>query len=156
MNKKPPELHIFDGTKSKKRDMATIPNEIKNRIPAAEYMDNPDAWDKQKFVRDTSEFLFQVYGIGTDQDKHTLSMLADHMETYIMCQKAVKAKGYITVFNDGKTVGPNPFVSLRNKETTLIIQLCNELGLNPRNRLASGKSEAESPFTKFMQGPLAS
>lgn len=156
MNKKPPELHIFDGTKSRRNNAASLPESIKSRVPAAEWMDNPDAWDKKKFIKETSDFLFEVYGIGCDQDKHTLTMLADHIETYVECQRGIKKKGIITVFNDGKTIGPNPFISVRQKTTTLIIQLCNELGLNPRNRLSSGKVEENSPVAQFLKGPLAS
>lgn len=156
MNKKPPELHVFDGTKSRAREMAKIPDTIKRRIPAAEWMRNPDAWDKEKFIDETAEFLFTVYGIGNEQDKHTLSILADHLETYVYCSKNIKKNNLIVPFNDGKTIGPNPFVTLRNKETTIIVQLMNELGLTPRSRLSAGKTEEESPFNKFMKGPLAS
>ena len=156
MNKKPPELHVFDGTKSRKREMAKIPDNIKRRIPAAEWMKNPDAWDKQKFIDETSEFLFTVYGIGNDQDKHLLTMLAENMEVYVNCNRMIKSNNIIVPFNDGKTMGTNPFISLRNKQSTLIIQQMNELGLTPRSRLSAGKSEEESPLTKFMRGPLAS
>lgn len=155
MNKKPPELHLVDGTKPRKGMPASMPDNLKKRIPKAEWVDNPDAWDKDKFIEETSNFLYEVYGIGNDQDKHTLAMLADHIETYIRCTKMIKSNGIITRFNNGQTVGPNPYLTVRNKTMTLIIQIMNELGLTPRSRLSAGKSEEHSPVAQFLRGPLA-
>jgi len=155
MNKKPPELHIVDGTKSRRSEATVLPSSIKKRIPKADWMDNPKEWDKSKFIEETADFLFDVYGIGSDQDKHTLSILADHIETYIRCSEGLKITGVITNFNNGQTVGPSPYLSVRNKTTTLIIQLMNELGLTPRSRLASGKIEDDSAVAQFLKGPFA-
>lgn len=155
MNKKPPELHLVDGTTPRKGMPAALPDTIKKRIPKAEWMDNPSAWEKSKFVEETANFLYDVYGIGNDQDKHTLAMLADHIETYIICTEAIKVEGLVSSFNDGKTVGPNPYLTVRNKTMTLIIQLMNELGLTPRSRLSAGKTEDNSPVAQFLRGPLA-
>ena len=49
----------------------------------------------------------------------------------------------------------HPYIPIRDKALKSCIQLMNELGLTPRSRLAAGKVEDESPFGKFMQGPLA-
>lgn len=155
MNKKPPELHIVDGTTPRKGFPASLPDNIKKRIPKAEWVDNPDAWDKDTFIAETAEFLYSVYGIGNDQDKTSLAMLADHIETYVQCTRAVKKGGVVIKFNDGKTVGPNPYLSVRNKTTTLIIQLMNELGLTPRSRLSAGKMENDSPVAQFLKGPFS-
>jgi P27 family predicted phage terminase small subunit len=155
MNKKPPELHVVDGTKSRVGEAASIPAELKKRIPEAEWMENPDSWDKRKFIAETSEFLFTVYGIGNDQDKHALAMLADYIDTYVKCMKGINKNGIITTFNNGATVGPNPYIGVRNKTMTLIIQLMNELGLTPRSRLSAGKVEKESPLAAFLLGPMA-
>ena len=155
MNKKPPELHIVDGTTPRKGFPTALPDNIKKRIPRAEWVDNPAAWNKNKFIEETSEFLYSVYGIGNDQDKHTLAMLADHIETYVQCTAAIKKSGVITKFNNGQTVGPNPYLSVRNKTMTLIIQIMNELGLTPRSRLSAGKAEEDSPVAQFLRGPFA-
>jgi P27 family predicted phage terminase small subunit len=154
-NKKPPELHLVDGTTPRKGMPAMLPASIKKRIPKADWLDDPDAWDKAKFIEETANFLYDVYGIGNDQDKHTLAMLADHIETYIQCNKALKKTGIVSKFNDGKTIGPNPYLTVRNKTMTLIIQIMNELGLTPRSRLSAGKTEEDSPVAQFLKGPLA-
>lgn len=155
-NRKPPELHLIDGTKSRrKNNAARLPDSIRSRIPEAYWLDNPDAWDKKKFIAETADYLYDVYGIGNAQDQHTLGILADHIETYVGCSAAIKKGGIITRFNNGATVGPNPFLSVRNKTTTLIIQLMNELGLTPRSRLSAGKTEDDSPMAHFLRGPMA-
>jgi phage terminase small subunit len=155
MNRKPPELHLIDGTKSRTDNNFVMPEEVKKRIPKAEWLDNPDSWNKDKFIEETSEFLYTVYGIGNDQDKHTLAVLAEQIDLYIKCSKAINQFGIITTFNNGATVGPNPNIPIRNKAITIIIQLMNELGLTPRSRLSAGKVEDNSPVAKFLKGPLA-
>ena len=132
-----------------------LPDNLKKRIPKAEWVDNPEAWDKTQFIEETAEFLYNVYGIGNDQDKHTLAMLADHIDTYIICTEGIKREGLVIDFNDGKTTGPSPYLSIRNKTMTLIIQLMNELGLTPRSRLSAGKQEEDSPVAQFLKGPFA-
>ena len=155
MNRKPPELHLIDGTKSRADNNFVMPEEVKKRSPKAEWLDNPDSWNKNKFIEETSEFLYTVYGIGNDQDKHTLAFLAEQIDLYIKCSKAINQFGIITTFNNGATVGPNPNIPIRNKAITIIIQLMNELGLTPRSRLSAGKVEDNSPVAKFLKGPLA-
>jgi len=154
-NHKAPELHLVDGTTPRKGMPTALPDKIKKRIPQAEWLNNPSAWDKSKFIEETANFLYDVYGIGNDQDKHTLAMLADHVETYILCTEGIAREGLVVDFNDGKTTGPNPFLTIRNKTMTLIIQMMNELGLTPRSRLSAGKSEDDSPVAQFLKGPLA-
>lgn len=154
MNRKPPELHIIDGTKSRRhKQAAMIPGSMKRRIPKAEWVDDPASWDKSKFIEETANFLYDVYGIGNDQDKHTLAMLADHIDLYVKCTKGIQKNGVVTKFNNGQTVGPNPYISIRNKTMSLIIQLMNELGLTPRSRLSAGKMEEDTPLSKLMRGP---
>lgn len=117
-------------------------------------MDNPSAWSKKRFIEETSEFLFTVYGIGNDQDKHTLAMLADQIDLYVKCCKSIEEEGIIAEYNQGKTIGPNPHIPIRNKALTLIIQLMNEMGLTPRGRLAKGKTEQHSKASKFKKSPF--
>lgn len=156
MNKKPPELHLIDGTKPRGKstqNLATIPASIKKRIPKAEWLDHPESWDRDAFIKETSDFLYEVYGIGNEQDKLALAMLANHVETYIQCNIGIKKGGIITKFNNGANIGANPFLLARNKTTTLIIQLMNELGLTPRGRLSLSKPSEDDDVAKFLRGP---
>ena len=153
MNRKPIELHLVDGTKPEYKGVQPLPEKLRKRIPKAEWVDNPDAWDKSKFIEETGDFLFDAYGIGNDQDRHTLGMLADNIETYILCTQALKTQGLLQENNGGSTVGANPHFGIRAKTMTIIIQLMNELGLTPRSSLASQKAPEDCAAAKFLKGP---
>lgn len=158
MNKKPPELHLIDGTKpyhnvKNASKPALIPENIKKRIPKAYWLDVPESFDKNRFISETSEFLHEVYGIGCEQDQHALAVLADHVEVYCQCSILLKSKAVIVPFNDGKTWGTHPALSLRMKTATLMFQAMNELGLTPRSRLSGQKTGDDSAVAKFMRGP---
>ena len=129
-----------------------IPDALKKYTPVAYWFENPDQWDAVQFIRDTSRYLYDVYGIGSDQDQHVLAMLAGHITTYIECEKGIKLTGIITKYNNGKTLGPSPFVSLRDKITPRIISLMNELGLTPRSRL-QGNPADDINLNDLMAGP---
>ena len=153
MNRKPIELHLVEGTKPEYAGVQPLPEKLRKRIPQAEWLANPDAWDRTRFIEETADFLFEVYGIGNEQDRHTLAMLADHIDTYVLCVKALREEGLVADYNDGKTIGPNPHIAIRNKTLSLIIQLMNELGLTPRSRLASPKPNEDTAVAKFLKGP---
>ena len=152
MNKFPPELHVVNGTKGMNQG-GLLPEKMRGRIPQAEWLDNPQFWNKSQFINQTADFLYEVYGIGSDQDRHTLAMLADHIDTYIQCNVHLAEQGLVTDYNDGKTIGPNPYLTIRNNTIKLIVQLMNELGLTPRSRLSQVKADADTPVAKFLKGP---
>jgi phage terminase small subunit len=153
MNKLPIELHLVHGTKPDHQAI-TLPESVKKRIPEAEWMTNPTQWDKTIFVTETAEFLFDVYGIGSDQDKHTLAMLADQIDLYVSCNIQLANSDLVISTNDGKTLAPNPIISIRNNALKLVIQLMNELGLTPRSRLnkTEGNTNDNSAVSKFLRG----
>ena len=158
MNKKPIELHVIDGTKPNhnarhKPTPTLLPQTLKKRIPAADWLDNPAAWNKREFIEKTAEFLFEAYGIGSEQDAHALSMLANHIEVYVKCVEGYEKTGVVTKFNGGKTIGLSPYLTGANKATTMAMQLMNELGLTPRGRLSGLKSEDTDDASRFMRGP---
>mgnify|MGYP000932115070 CR=1 FL=1 len=148
----PAEVHLIHGTKGEK--MGTLlPESVKRRIPESEWMDNPEAWSKKRFYDETSEYLYDVYGIGSDQERHVLTMLTDQIDTYVDCNRHIAVEGLVTSFNDGKTIGPSPYVSIRKEALKQVILLMNELGLTPRGRLSSNKVEENSSVAKFLRGP---
>lgn len=150
-HKLPPEVHAVHGSKGKNMGMQ-IPEKLRSRIPFAEWVRNPDSFTKEKFVEETAEYLHSVYGIGTDQDRHTLAMLADQMELYIQAKKRQGEFPLIVEINDGKTLAPNPYIALSNKAMDNAVKLMNELGLTPKSRLAANKLEDASPLADFLKG----
>lgn len=151
VNRLPPELHLVHGTKAGHKAQA-LPEAVRQRVPKADWLDNPDAWDRNKFIEETSEFLWQTYGIGSAQDQHILAALANQMDIYIKCMKGVAKGGIITQFNNGATVGPNPFLTAGDKALSRAVVLMNELGLTPRGRLATNKQEG-GKYSKLLNGP---
>jgi phage terminase small subunit len=150
-NKFPPELHIVHGTQGKNQGI-TLPEKLKQYTPVAYWLKNPEQWDQEKFIETTAKYLYELYGIGSEQDQHVLGMLADHMTTYVECVKGIKLSGVIAKYNGGKTFGPSPHVSLRDKVTPRIISLMNELGLTPRGRL-TGNATDDVHLGDLMAGP---
>ena len=151
MNRLPPELHLVHGTQAAHKG-TMLPESVRARVPKADWLDNPDAWDRDVFVKETSEFLWETYGIGSNQDKHVLAALANQMEIYIKCMKGVAKNGIVTTFNNGATVGPNPYLSAGDRALARAVVLMNELGLTPRGRLATNKQEG-GKYSKLLAGP---
>jgi len=150
-NRLPPELHLVHGTKQA-HNAVPLPEKVRARVPKAEWLDNPKKWDRNKFIEETSDFLWETYGIGSDQDKHVLAALATQIEIYVKCWNGVQEKGIISVFNNGQTIGPNPFLTAGDKALSRAIVLMNELGLTPRGRLATNKQEG-GKYSKLLNGP---
>ena len=152
MNKLPIELHLVHGTKAE-HSAIPLPESVKKRIPEAEWMTNPLSWNRSAFVTETADYLYDVYGIGSNQDKHTLAMLADQIDLYIECGKQIDPSNIVVSTNDGKTLAPNPAISIRNNALKLAIQLMNELGLTPRGRLnKTENTDDNSAVSKFLRG----
>jgi len=148
----PTELRLVEG---KSPSGIPLPENVRRRIPYAYWLSNPNTWDKQKFIQDTSDYLYDVYGIGDEQQQHTLALLAEQMDLYIQCSKGITEQGIISEFNDGKTIGPNPYITIRDKTLTQIVRLMNELGLTPKSRLAHTNKKEDTPAARFLAGPLA-
>lgn len=151
MNRLPAELHLVHGTKAEHK-AKPLPESVRQRVPKANWLDDPNAWDRDEFIKQTSDFLWETYGIGSDQDKHILAALANQMEIYIKCMKGVAKGGIITQFNNGATIGPNPYLTAGDKALSRAIVLMNELGLTPRGRLATNKVEG-GKYSKLLNGP---
>lgn len=150
-NRLPPELHLVHGTKAR-HDAQPLPEKVRARVPKADWLDNPDTWDRDKFIKETSDFLWEIYGIGSDQDKHVLAALATQIEVFVQCWKGVQKGGIITKFNNGATIGPNPYLTAGDKALSRAVVLMNELGLTPKGRLATNKQEG-GKYSKLLAGP---
>jgi phage terminase small subunit len=150
--KLPPEIHLLHGTKGMNQGI-TLPEKIKKRIPFAEWAKNPESFTKEKFVDETAEYLYEVYGIGSHQDRHTLMMLADQLQLYIDSMKEQGKHPLIIKINGGKTFSPNPYIALANKAMDNCIKLMGELGLTPKSRLAAQEPGQANTIDDLLRGP---
>ena len=65
---------MIEGTKGLNQGIS-LPEKVKMRIPECEWMHNPDAWNPEQFFKETSDYLYDVYGIGSAQERHLLACL---------------------------------------------------------------------------------
>jgi len=146
-----PDLHLIDVPKTEK----AFATKMTARIPSAEWLENPNSWNRVQFIKETADFLFEVYGMSDGYDKHLLSMLADHIDTYVNATVDIRENPIVIGSNGGATPSPNPAIAVRLKTTTLILQLMTELGLTPKARNLGAKQPEESSLGKLMKGPKA-
>ena len=152
----PSNLHIIRSSDKDEEELDTInAMEMKKRIPYAEWLDDPNAWNEKDFIKETSELLFQLYGNSCFIDRHLLGVLASEIGTYIKCLEGIKKDEIVATFNNGKTTGANPYVSIKNETITKILALMNQLGLSPKDRLKNGVREPtakSNSIAKLMLG----
>jgi len=151
MIKLPPELHIVKGTKGLNQGV-TLPEKLKKRIPHASWMDSQVPFDKKKYIKETAEYLFQVYGIGSDNDQHLLTMLAEQIHTYCEAQMGLST-GVAMRYNNDKTVGSNYYLPIRDKAAKNAIAMMNELGLTPRGRLQGNALSPDNDVGDIFSAP---
>lgn len=113
---------------------------IQARVPQADWLENPDAWNASKFIKETADFMYEIYGIDADQDKHLLAMLADQISIYVEAKKGIARDGIVAEFNGGKTMGASPYFAVMKEALNKIVVLMNELGLTPKGRLGKTTS----------------
>ncbi len=149
-NKLPPEIHLVNGSKGENQG-TVLPDRLRNRIPFAEWATDPESFSRERFVKETADYLFDVYGIGSAQDRHVLAMLADQLQVYVDAKRLQETLPMVVEMNDGKTLAQNPYIAIANKAMDNAVKLMNELGLTPRGRLAVNKSDA-TPLAGFLKG----
>lgn len=150
-NRLPPELHIIKGTTGERKSKP-LPKDVRARVPQADWLDDPGAWNRSEFIKETSEFLWDVYGIGSKQDQHILAALGAQMDIYVRCWYEMKSADIVVTHNSGATAGPNPYFLAMDRALSRAIVLMNELGLTPKGRLAS-KTQEGGKYAKLLSGP---
>ena len=152
----PSYLNIIRGDDDEENFDINNEMESRKRIPHAEWLDDPSAWNEKQFIEETSELLFQLYGNSCLTDRHLLGVLAGEISMYIKCLEGIKKDEIVATFNNGKTTGANPYISVKNETITKILALMNQLGLSPKDRLKNGVSEPTVESKKLaylMRGP---
>jgi phage terminase small subunit len=150
-NRLPAELHLVHGTKAEHKAQP-LPDKVRARVPKADWIDNPDSWDRSAFIKETSDFLWETYGIGSDQDKHVLAALAAQIEIWVMCWRGIQEEGVIVQEEASVRRIVNPNVAAGDKALQRALVLMGELGLTPKARLASNKQEG-GKYSKLLNGP---
>jgi len=121
--------------------LAEIPPPLGCRIPTAEWLDNPQAFNRLKFIAETSNFIDSVYAIEPQCYETIILMLADAMQNYIDCDIGIAETGGLVI---GDKI--NPLVLMQFDLTKTIIKLMRELGLTPASRLPATPAAAKTIF----------
>ena len=152
--------NLIDDIKQRQidRQKESIEEEIEvfKKIPIANWLHDPDSFNKEHFYKETIEFLFSIYSNAADIDKHLVVMLADTLETYIECKKVLDKQGYVIEFNDGKTLGTNPLYKTMDNAVSSYISITNELQISLKARIKNGikePGELDETIKKLMRGP---
>ncbi len=131
-------------------------SEAIKKIPIANWLHDPDSFNKEYFYKETIEYLFAIYSNAADIDRHLVGMLADTLETYIECKKVLDKQAYVIEFNDGKTLGTNPIYKTMDNAVSNYITLTNELQISLKARVKNGVkefTEQDEALKKLMRGP---
>ena len=150
-NRLPAELHLVHGTKAA-HAAQPLPDKVKARVPKADWIDNPSAWNRDDFIKETSDFLWETYGIGSNQDKHVLAALAAQIEIWVMCWQGIQNEGIVVEQNAGVSRGVNPYVTAGDKALQRALVLMGELGLTPKSRLVDNQQKG-GKYSKLLNGP---
>jgi hypothetical protein len=113
--------------------LAEIPDEMRCRIPVAEWSDTPESFCRMQFIEETSLFIEKVYGFEPMSYKYLIALLADQMQTYIDATIGFRESGCALVLNEK----PSVWLTMRSAATQNIIRLMREAGLTPASRLPS-------------------
>jgi len=131
--------------------MKSRTDQVISPIPLASWVKNPETWDKYTFINDASEYLWEAYESSTEQDQHALAMLAEVLETFVVCCKDISENGLVITHHNG-VKGKNHHVDIRDKSITKAILLMTELGLTPKSRFPI-KPKLNPEYEKLLRGP---
>ena len=111
--------------------LAEIPADMRMRIPQAEWGSDPKLFNREQFIKETSNFIDRVYGYEPSSYQLMVWLLAEEMQTYMDATHGFIEGGSELLIN-GKE---SPWLKVRNTSATNILRLNRELGLTPASRL---------------------
>ena len=111
--------------------LAEIPADMRMRIPQAEWGSDPKLFNREQFIKETSNFIDRVYGYEPSSYQLMVWLLAEEMQSYMDANHGFIESGSELLMN-GKE---SPWLKVRNIAATNIIRLNRELGLTPASRL---------------------
>lgn len=116
----------------------------------ADWQVDIDSWDKKLFISELSSYLYQF--TNSYADKHSIALLAESIDIFIMCTKDIRLNGLVVTHSNGVT-GKNHHVEIRDKSLGRCLQLMNELGLTPKTRKAPPPKK-DPKIEALLRGPF--
>ena len=128
-------------------------NQVGKGFKAAVDIDDSAGWDRSDFVRKVKSYLVAKNRAITDSDRELLDLLVSQIEIYKSCTAELRAQGLVCTYNNGVTVGPNPYLNIADKALHRVRELMRELELTPRTRTGEGVMASTPDMQLFLQGP---
>ena len=122
--------------------LTELPEKLQCRIPAAEWLEDAQSFDRGQFIAETTNFIDSVYAIEPQCYETIILMLADAMQNYLDCEIALAESGGQLVIGDKI----NPLVLMQFDLTKTIIKLMRELGLTPASRLPDAPTTTKTIY----------
>lgn len=115
----------------------------------ADWQKNIDSWNKEQFICEVGTYLFERFG--SNQDKHAIGMLAESIETFILCTKNIRENGMVITHKNG-VLGKNHHIEIRDKSLSKAILLMTNLGLMHKSRKPI-EAKKDPKLESFLLGP---
>ena len=115
----------------------------------ADWQKDIDSWNKNQFIHEVGTYLYERFG--TNQDKHAVGMLAESIETFILCTKDIRLNGMVITHKNG-VLGKNHHIDIRDKSLNRSLALMADLGLLPKSRKPMD-TKKDPKLEAFLMGP---
>lgn len=109
-----------------------------------------ERWDRDEFIEEITEYMVQVNQ--TEMDRHAIALLAESIDTFVICTKSIREEGLVVVHKNGVT-GKNHHVEIRDKAVSRAMQIMTELCLTPKRRRRV-TAKGDKKLDKLLAGPL--
>lgn len=114
----------------------------------APWLNDPEAWDRTKFLEQINQAMFDAHGATFKLDALFVGMLATQVELYVKCWANIKTEGLVTSYNAGATPGKNLHIGIADRALRQAVNLLDELALTPKTRPPAKPTGALAEFLK--------
>lgn len=142
--KLPENLHIVQNRPT------TVVEKVRAGLGEAQWLNDPEAWDRAKFVEQIEQALLDSHGSTVQFDQLLVGLLVTQVELYVRCWSSIKAEGLVTTFNAGATHGRNLHIGMADNALLKGVNLLNELALTPKTR---APQRTNGKYARLLSGP---
>jgi hypothetical protein len=114
----------------------------------APWLNDPETWDRAKFVEQINQAFFDLHGNTVQLDGLCVGMLATQVDLYVKCWANIKTEGLVTSYNAGATPGKNLHIGIADRALRQVVNLLDELALTPKTRPPTKPTGVLAEFLK--------
>jgi phage terminase small subunit len=110
------------------------PQAVRFVLGEAAWLNDPEAWDRAKFVSQIEQAMIDSHGTSVQIDELLVGLLVTQVELYVMCWANIRTQGLVMTFNAGATPGKNLHIGMADRALRQVVKLLGELALTPNRR----------------------